>query len=138
MSSWSNTEVGQKRACWKYKRMFSVGPGKCALKQAQCANCVQNASGNTGLPRSADCRSARSPPTSPAAKTPVQAEAGAMPADYVLGSNHHVSLLPSGPEPAGEQPEEFVPRTKLGPGMPALHYGELLANRQILRHKALT
>jgi hypothetical protein len=71
-------------------------------------------------------------------QTPVQAEAGAMPADHGLGSDHHESLLPSGPELAGERPEEFVERAELGPGMPALQYRELLSKRQIFKQKVLT
>jgi hypothetical protein len=70
-------------------------------------------------------------------QTPVQAEAGAMPADHGLGSDHHESLLPSGPELAGERPEEFVERAELGPGMPALQYREL-SKRQIFKQKVLT
>ena len=61
-------------------------------------------------------------PSHPGDQTPVQAEAGAMPADHGLGSDHHESLLPSGPELTGERPEEFVERAELGPGMPALQY----------------
>jgi hypothetical protein len=61
-----------------------------------------------------------------------------VPADYGLASDHHESLLPSGPEPAREHPEEFVHKTELGPGMLALQYGELLAKRQILEQKVLT
>jgi hypothetical protein len=45
------------------------------------------------------------------------------------------SLLPSGPEAARENLEEFVQRAELGPGMPALKYRELLAKRQILQRR---
>ena len=62
----------------------------------------------------------------PGDQTPVQPEAGTMPADHGLGSHHQESLLPSGPELAGERPEEFVERAELGPGMPALQHHELL------------
>jgi len=47
-------------------------------------------------------------PPHPGDQTPVQAEAGAMPADHGLGSAHQESLLPSGTELARERPEEFV------------------------------
>jgi hypothetical protein len=65
----------------------------------------------------------------PGDQTPVQPKAGTMPADHGLGSDHQESLLPSGPELAGERPEEFVERAELGPGMPALPYSELLSKR---------
>jgi hypothetical protein len=61
-----------------------------------------------------------------------------MPADHGLWSDNQESLLPSGPEAAREHPEEFVQRAELGPGMPALQYGELLSKRQILKQKVLT
>ena len=61
-----------------------------------------------------------------------------MPADHGLGSHHQERLLPSGPELAGERPEEFVERAELGPRMLALQYRELLSKRQILKQKALT
>ena len=47
-----------------------------------------------------------------------------MPADHGLGSDHHESLLPSGPELAGERPEEFVELSSglsLGRGFGELH-----------------
>jgi hypothetical protein len=61
-----------------------------------------------------------------------------MPADHGLGSDYQESLLPSGPEAARENPEEFVQRAELGPGMLALQDRELLAKRQILQQKAVT
>ena len=85
-----------------------------------------------------------SPPPQPAKylhdlhQTPVQAKAGAMPANHGFGSDNHENLLPSGPELARERPEEFVKRAELGPGMPALQHSELLSKRQIFKQKALT
>jgi hypothetical protein len=77
-------------------------------------------------------------PSHPGDQTPVQAETGAMPADHGLGSDYQESLLPSRPEAARENPEEFVQRAELGPGMLALQDRELLAKRQILQQKAVT
>jgi len=65
-------------------------------------------------------------PSHPGDQTPVQAEAGATPADHGLGSDHHESPLPSGPELARERSEKFVERAEFGPGMLALQYIEQL------------
>jgi hypothetical protein len=71
-------------------------------------------------------------------QAPVHAEASPVPTDHGLGSDNHENLLPSGPEPASQHPEEFVQGAKLGFGMPTLQYRELLSKRQILQKQAST
>jgi hypothetical protein len=61
-----------------------------------------------------------------------------MPANHGLWCDNDQSLFPRGPEPMGNDPEEFVKPTEPRPRMSTFQNGELLPKREILQHKFLT
>ena len=102
-------------------------PGRVLRHHAenQIPNLLRNSLSANALPRPGD-------------QAPVHAEAGTVPADHGLGSDHYKGVFPSGPEPASEHPEEFVQRAELWFKVLPLQYSELLTKRQILKKQALT
>jgi hypothetical protein len=61
-----------------------------------------------------------------------------MPANHRLGRDHDQSLLPSRPEPVGNDPEQFVEAPQHGSRAATLQHSELLSERKILQGKTPT
>ena len=70
--------------------------------------------------------------------TPVECESRSMPADHGLRSHDEESLLPSGPEPSGQDPEELIECSESWPRVPAFQCRELLAKSQVFKKQAAT
>ena len=61
-----------------------------------------------------------------------------MPADHGLRSHDEESLLPSRPDPAGQDPEELIECADSWPRVPAFQCRELLAKSQVFKKQAAT
>jgi hypothetical protein len=63
----------------------------------------------------------------------MQTKGSPVPADQGFGSDDDQSLLPSGPEPAGDDPEDPIKYLQPLPRMLSFQYCELLAESEILK-----
>jgi hypothetical protein len=56
----------------------------------------------------------------PRGRTPIQFESSPMPADHSFRAHEYESLLPTGPKPARQNPEDFIERSQ---GLGCFHFG---------------
>jgi hypothetical protein len=63
----------------------------------------------------------------------MQTKASPVPTEHGFGGDDNEGLLPSGPEPAGDDPEDLIKHLQSWPGMLSFQYGELLAEGEILK-----
>ncbi len=67
---------------------------------------------------------------------PVQFGSCPMPADHGFRQDENECILPLRPETSNYNPEQFVERTKLRPGMLAFQHRELLAEGEVFQQQA--
>jgi hypothetical protein len=66
-------------------------------------------------------------------RPPIKLKASATPPDHGLRANDDESLLPSGPEPSGNYPEEFVAHSEARHGSSSPENHQLLAESQVFK-----
>jgi hypothetical protein len=59
-----------------------------------------------------------------------------MPADHSFRAHDDESLLPTGPKPARQNPEDFIERSQSRSWMPSFPAGELLSKNEIFQQKS--
>lgn len=67
---------------------------------------------------------------------PIQFEACLVPPNHGFRQGEHECVLPLRPEGANYNPEQFVERTELWPGMLAFQHRELLAEGEVFQQQA--
>jgi|HubBroStandDraft_2_1064218.scaffolds.fasta_scaffold925330_1 hypothetical protein len=70
-------------------------------------------------------------------KSPVPANAGAMPSDNFFRADENERLFPRGPKATGEEPEDSINCCKSRPWIVSLQHSQLLPQYQILDEKVL-
>jgi hypothetical protein len=71
-------------------------------------------------------------------QTPVQTEAGPVPADHRFWGDDDKGLLPTGPDSPSNYPEEFIEEAEDRPWTAPLQHRELLPEREILQDEMPT
>jgi len=66
---------------------------------------------------------------------PIQAKAGAVPADYGFRCDHKQCVSPSGPEPSRQDPEELVGGGQSRAAILGFEHRELLSQHQVFQHQ---
>jgi hypothetical protein len=82
-----------------------------------------------------------SPPcrlSGPGDQAPIETEACPMPSNHRLRRDDNQSFFPGGPEPVGNDPEEFVEAAQHRSRVATLQYGELLPEREVFQYEMPT
>jgi hypothetical protein len=82
-----------------------------------------------------------SPPcrlSGPGDQAPIETEACPMPSNHRLRRDDNQSFFPGGPEPVGNDPEEFVEAAQHRSRVATFQYGELLPEREVFQYEMPT